>query len=365
MYIVINYAVAFILLAYLFIIHLFIKGWKKTPNFQLKPVEGKSVAVSVVICCRNEAHHLPALIEALRSQTLQQFELIWVNDHSTDKTAEIMQSSVAFFERVQIVTAEGEGKKKAQKEGIMAASGDLIVTTDADCIPGDKWLESITNFQQQSKADLLIGPVKMPQGHSIFTRLQSLEFATLVGTGMGAAGAGIPILCNAANMAFSKEAWKHSAEDLHEEEISGDDVFLLLSIKKRRGKIAVLKSPEAMVLTGYKKNLKSFVNQRRRWASKSSKYTDWQILTVGAIVAALSFILFLLFVFSLFFTQLWLVFLPVFLVKLITDYLFLYEIRPCFLFNLKIVDVLMLSLVYPVYATTIGISSLIWRRKSW
>lgn len=365
MYIVINFVAAFILLAYLFIIHLFIKGWKKTPYFQIKPVEGNPVAVSVVICCRNEAHHLPSLIEALRAQTYKHFELIWVNDHSTDDSLEIMRSSVSFFECVQIVNAEGKGKKKALKEGILAAMGDLIVTTDADCIPGKHWLELISNYQLETNADLLICPVKMPQGHSLFTRLQSLEFATLVGTGMGAAGAGMPILCNAANMAFTKETWMQSAVDLHEEEISGDDVFLLLSIKKRKGKISVLKSSEAMVLTAYKKNLRSFINQRRRWASKSSKYTDWQILTVGAIVAAVSLILFLLFVSSFLFTQLWLVFLPVFLVKLITDYLFLHEIRPCFLFNLRIADVLMLSLVYPVYVTTVGISSLIWKRKSW
>lgn len=365
MYILINFVAVFLLLAYLFIIHLFIKGWKKTPYFQIRLIEGDPVAVSVVICCRNEAHHLQALIEALRSQTFKHFELIWVNDHSTDDTLAIMRSSVAFFERVQIVNAEGTGKKKALKEGILAAMGDLIVTTDTDCIPGECWLELISNYQQETNADLLICPVKMPQGHSLFTRLQSLEFASLVGTGMGAAGAGIPILCNAANMAFKKEVWMQSIVDLHEEEISGDDVFLLLSIKKRKGKIAVLKSSEAMVMTGYKKTLRSFVNQRRRWASKSSKYTDWQILTVGGVVASISFILFLLFVFSFFFSQLWLVFLSVFFVKLITDYLFLREIRPCFLFNLRIVDVLMLSLVYPLYVTAVGISSLVWKRKSW
>lgn len=354
-----------LLLAYLFIIYIFIKGWNKTPYFEITSTTGKPCKISVVICCKNEAHHLPALMDALRVQRYNQFELVWVNDHSTDETLQIMNASVRFFEQVQIINAMANGKKKALKEGILAASGDLIVTTDADCIPGEYWLESISNYQQQTNADLIICPVKIPQGRSLFTRLQSLEFATLVGTGMGAAGAEMPILCNAANMAFTKIAWMQSAGDLHDEEISGDDVFLLLSIKKRKGTIAVLKSPEAMVLTGYKKNLRSFINQRRRWASKSSKYTDWQILTVGAIVAAISFTLFVLFVGAFFFTQLWLVFLSVFLVKFITDYLFLRIIRPCFLFQLKVFDVFALSLVYPVYVTTVGLSSLVWKRKSW
>ncbi|MEA4935193.1 MAG: glycosyltransferase [Paludibacter sp.] len=365
MYDIVYFLSTFLLLAYLYIIYTIIRGWNSVPYFEIKAETKLPHSISVVICCRNESKHLPALIEALKVQSFKHFELVWVNDHSTDETLEIMQSSIDSFEHVQIVNADGKGKKKALKEGIFATSGDLIVTTDADCIPGEHWLESISSFQQQCPADLLICPVKMPQGHTLFTRLQSLEFATLVGTGMGAAGAGMPILCNAANMAFTKKAWMQSKGDLHEEEMSGDDVFLLLSVKKRNGKVAVLKSREAMVVTGYKKSLRSFINQRRRWASKSSKYTDCQILTVGAVVAAISFILFLLFLFSFFFTQLWLVFLPVFLIKFITDYLFLREIRPCFLFNLKVIDVLMLSLVYPLYVTTVGISSLIWKRKSW
>lgn len=356
---------ALLLLAYLFIISIFIKGWNKIPYFEIKSTSGSPDKISVVICCRNEARHLPALIEALKVQRCKQFELVWVNDHSTDETLQIMDASVPFFEQVQIINAKAKGKKLALKEGILASSGNLIVTTDADCIPGEHWLESISNFRQQTNADLLICPVKTPSGDSLFTRLQQLEFATLVGTGMSAAGAGMPILCNAANMAFTKPAWLDSIADLHEEEISGDDIFLLLSIKKRNGKIAVLKSREAMVVTGYKKNLKAFVNQRRRWASKSSKYTDWQILTTGAVVAAVSFILFLLFVSAIFFTQLWPVFLSVFLVKFIADYHFLSIIRSCFLFQLKVFDVFALSLVYPIYVTTVGLSSLVWKRKNW
>lgn len=356
---------ALLLLAYLFIIYIFIKGWNITPYFEIKSTTGKPEKISVVICCRNESRHLPALIEALKAQRCKQFELVWVNDHSTDETLQIMEASVPFFEQVQIINAKAKGKKLALKEGILASSCDLIVTTDADCIPGEFWLESISNFHLQTNADFLICPVKMTSGDSFFTRLQQLEFATLVGTGMGAAGAGMPILCNAANMAFTKQAWLDSTADLHEEEISGDDVFLLLSIKKRNGKIAVLKSREAMVVTGYKKSLKAFVNQRRRWASKSSKYTDWQILTTGAIVAGVNSLLFALFVLAFFLPQLWFVFLSVFVIKFVTDNFFLQSIQPVFLFKLKLLEAFALSMVYPIYVTTVGLSSLVWKRKSW
>jgi len=356
---------ALLLSGYLFIIFIFIKGWNKIPYFEIKSTTEIQNRISVVICCKNEAHHLPTLVEALKAQSYKEFELVWVNDHSTDETLQIMNASVRFFEHVQIINSEANGKKHALKAGIIAASGDLIVTTDADCVPGEHWLESICNFQQQQPADLIIAPVKLFQGSNLFTRLQQLEFATLVGTGMGAAGAGMPILCNAANLAFTKQAWLESAADLHEEEVSGDDVFLLLSIKKKNGKIAVLKSREAMVVTGYKKSLTSFINQRRRWASKSSKYTDWHILSTGIIVAGVNFLLFALFVLVFFLPQLWFVFLSVFFIKLITDNFFLQFIQPCFLFKLNVLNVFVLSLAYPVYVTVVGISSLIWKRKKW
>jgi cellulose synthase/poly-beta-1,6-N-acetylglucosamine synthase-like glycosyltransferase len=365
MYNVVVISSALFLSGYLLIIFLLIKGWNKIPYFEMISTSEFQNRISVVVCCRNEAHHLPVLIEALKAQTNQHFELIWVNDHSTDHTLQIMHSTVEFFEHVQIVNVLAKGKKQAMKAGVIAASGDLIVTTDADCLPAQYWLESISSFQQHQKADLIIAPVKLFQGDNLFTHLQQLEFSTLVGTGMGAAGVDMPILCNAANMAFTKQAWLESAADLHEEEISGDDVFLLLSIKKRNGKIAVLKSREAMVSTGYKKSLSSFINQRRRWASKSSKYTDWHVLSTGIIVAGVNFLLFALFVMAFFFPQLWLVFLSAFIIKFMTDNYFLQFIHPLFLFKLNVLNVLALSLVYPVYVTFVGISSLIWKRKNW
>ncbi len=357
--------VVLFLTAYLFLIFIFIRGWYQVPYFKGSADVVSDLKVSLVICCKDEAHHLPVLIDALRNQSFQDFELIWVDDHSMDETLQVMEQSRAYFSNMQIIHASAKGKKLAQQAGILAASGELIITTDADCIPASMWLESIVDFQTQQHADLVIAPVKLVQGTKLFTRIQQLEFATLVGSGMAAAGADMPILCNAANMAFLKQAWLESRFDLHEEELSGDDIFLLLSIKKRKGKIAVLKSRDAMVMTGYKKSLKSFINQRRRWASKSSKYTDLHVITTGVVVAGVNFLLFALFFTALLFPQLWFVFLVVFIIKLMMDVFFLQVIQPVFLFKLNIVHVLLLSVTYPVYVTLVGLSSLLWKKKDW
>lgn len=359
----------FILIAYLSLIVVFIRGWVKTPFYdaEITPTQEESAQdkPSVVVCCRNEAHHLPALIEALKSQSCQSFELIWVNDHSTDQTQEVLEKSLIYFADAKIIQSPVPGKKQAQRAGILTAKGEFIITTDADCVPASTWIETMVDFQSQQQADLIIAPVKFYRGKSLFTKLQQLEFATLVGSGMGAAGTGMPVFCNAANMAFRKQAWLDSAGDLHEEVLSGDDVFLLHSIKKRKGKVAVLKSMQAMVLTGYQKTLKSFCRQRLRWASKTPEYKDVDTIVIGMIVAAINLLLPVLAIIAVYNLQIWLLFGVVFLLKLLIDRLFLMTIRPFFQLKITVLHVLLLSLLYPVYVAGVGVFSVIHKRRKW
>ena len=359
----------FILIAYLSLIVVFIRGWNKTLFFDAEttPTQQESAQdkPSVVICCRNEAHHLPALIDALKSQSCKSYELIWVNDHSTDQTQEVLEKSLIHFTDAKIIQSTVPGKKQAQRAGILAAKGEFIITTDADCVPASTWIETMVNFQSQQQADLIIAPVKFYRGKSLFTRIQQLEFATLVGSGMGAAGAGMPVFCNAANMAFTKQAWLDSAGDLHEEVLSGDDVFLLHSIKKRKGKVAVLKSMQAMVVTGYQKTLQSFCRQRLRWASKTPEYKDVDTIVIGLIVAAINLLMPVLAVSAVFYLQLWLLLGVVFLLKLLIDTLFLMTISPFFQLKITMLEILLLSFFYPFYVIGVGVFSSFQNRRKW
>ncbi len=359
----------FILIAYQSLIVVFIRGWVKVPFFdaEITPTQHESAQdkPSVVVCCRNEAHHLPALIDALKSQSCKSYELIWVNDHSTDQTQEVLEKSLIHFTDAKIIQSPVPGKKQAQRAGILAAKGEFIITTDADCVPASTWIETMVDFQSQQQADLIIAPVKFYRGKSLFTRIQQLEFAILVGSGMGAAGAGMPVFCNAANMALTKQAWLDSAGDLHEEILSGDDVFLLHSVKKRIGKVAVLKSMQAMVVTGYQKTLKSFFRQRVRWASKSSKYKDGDTIVTGLIVTVINLVLPVLVLFAVFQPQLWFLFGVVFLLKFLIDSLFLITIRSFFQLKISVSHVLLLSLLYPVYVVGVGMFSVVHKRRKW
>ncbi len=347
-----------------------IKGWKNIPAFvkknELAKVdEAVCIKPSIVICCKNEERNLPALIEALQKQTYSDFEIIWVNDFSTDKTEQILQASLVKFADSKILQSPEAGKKHAQALGIKAASNDFIITTDADCVPHPKWVQTLVEFQHKQQAALIIAPIMFHEGKSFFTKMQQLEFATLVGSGLAAAGHGRPIFCNAANMAFSKQSWLSSQADLHPEEISGDDVFLLHALKKNGAKIIPLISPEAMLITAAKPNLKAFLNQRTRWASKSAKYTDLDSIATALIVSGINSLLLVLFFMGMFYPKFWNLWGIIFLIKFFIDYVFLLNIKDFFQLKLSFGKILALSLLYPLYVTTVAFWSVFKPKNKW
>ncbi|NDV47694.1 glycosyltransferase [Paludibacter sp. 221] len=351
---------------YIILIRIFKAGWKNMDDFHPhRRIVESDIKVSVVVACKNEEKSLPHLIQGLRNQSYKDFELILVNDHSTDHTAQIMQESLSRFENAVYIESDGQGKKAAIAKGIKQASGELIITTDADCSPKKTWIQTIVDFQIQNPSHLIICPVKLSGRKGIFSHLQQFEFTSLTASGAGAAGAQMPIMCNAANLAFPKEAWLKSQKDLKMEEQSGDDMFLLQSIKKRGGIIRFLRSKEAFVETEPAKNLKAFVRQRRRWAGKSTAYTDWHLIFTACVVFGVCLAQLLLLIFS-FFNILYLyIFLLFFVLKYWVDTQFLNEVSD--FYSLKSVEFysFCLSVIYPFYIVFTAISAIVFKPKKW
>lgn len=366
MIITFTFAVTFAILgSYLAIISLFGKGWKKTPPFLAEENVSSAKTVSVVVACKNEESHLPHLLRALHKQSLRDFQLILVNDHSTDRTAEIMEDAKLHFENIRIIKSDSPGKKAALRCGISAATGALIITTDADCTPPVKWIETVLAFQKKENCDLIIAPVKMQENNNLFSKIQSLEFSTLVASSAGAAGNSMPIMCNGANLAYTKQAWTENNDKLFENEISGDDIFLLLSIKKRGGKIRFLKSENAMVITKPATTLAEFLRQRKRWTSKSKSYTDVQIILVAFVILLTALSQIGLLIAGLFWVKLWVAAAAFFLIKYLTDLIFLWTVNDLFKTKKLLSRSFILSLYYPFYIGYTALSGLLNGAKNW
>jgi glycosyltransferase involved in cell wall biosynthesis len=244
-----------------------------------------STFVSVVIACRNEERNLLTLLNSIALQKYPEylFEVIIVNDRSTDKTLEIATGFTGIT-NIIVMDNEGEGKKQALRTAIDSAKGDLIITTDADCRMGKNWIKTIAAFYEKNRSDMIICPVLIESVPAFFGRFQELEFMSLQGITAGCAQSGKATMCNGANLAFTREVYLNHSYNLHDEINSGDDIFLLHNLKKEiQSKILWLESSDALVTTESSSTFRSFLKQRSRWISKGKVYKDRYTIVLGIV----------------------------------------------------------------------------------
>ncbi len=353
---------AFIILIYFVLISIYFYGWEKNKIFlKLKSEKmqffSKSFDVSVVVSCRNEEKNIDNLLQSLINQDFTgNYEVIIVNDHSSDHTEEkIMNweeknSQIKYFSLTQ-----AQGKKHALALAVKNTKAQLIVTTDADCTMSNSWISDIYRVYQQTNAQLISGIVLL-KGEGFFGKMQELEFLSLVASGAGSLGIGHGIMCNGANLAFTKQLFEQK-NAINFNQISGDDVFLLQTAKiKYPKKVIFNPSTHQIIQTKASKNLISFIQQRLRWASKSSSYTDKDMIAASWIVFVTHFLLLILFFVSLF-EQEMTFFLVIFSLKLFPDFLFLLFVTHYLKKKSLMFYFLPLSVIYPFYIVSIAILS--------
>lgn len=247
-----------------------------------------STRISIIIPARNEEKNIGALLLALRGQSYPAslFEIIVIDDHSTDQTAAIVQQ----FPGVQLLSLRETGinsyKKKAIETGIASATGQLIVTTDADCLPGPDWLLTLAGFYASGQAGFIAAPVAFTCNGSVLQVFQALDFMALQGITGAAVHNKQLSMCNGANLAYEKNLFTEAGGFTGIDAIaSGDDMLLMHKIaKKYPERVQYLKSRDAVMQTQPMLTWKTFFQQRIRWASKARKYEDKRITLVLALV---------------------------------------------------------------------------------
>lgn len=267
---------------------LFLKrGWGRIALFRPEGREYKTT-VSVLIAARNEEDKLEKTILDILAQNYPAdlLQLIVVDDHSADRTSEIILSFAP--QGVKLIQlnenqALNSYKKKAITEAIKLSHSELIVTTDADCRMGTEWLKTIVDFYEAGDYKMISSPVTYFEEKNSFEEMQSLEFLFLIGLGAAGIGNNMPSTCNGANLAYRRDVFFelkgfHGIDDL----ASGDDELFLHKVASAYPEgIGFCKSADALVYTHAKSNLKEFIQQRKRWASKSTRYKNRGIVALG------------------------------------------------------------------------------------
>ncbi len=257
---------------------------------ELPDEERERPFISVVVPARDAASTLSPLLQDLNAQRYPRelYEVIVVDDHSSDGTAELVRSFARTWPGLQLVQAEvGQGKKAAITQGVETAAGDLVVLTDADVRTGPLRLQLIADHWAKAQPALLLMPVHSTGGHGLVAWMQRKEQAALQAASMGSALRGNPVLANGANLAFSKLAFRRVGGFQGDRHASGDDMFLLQRMRRHRMKVSALAHPEIHVRVEPEEHWRGFLAQRLRWAGKMWAYRD-----ASGMLAALAALLF-------------------------------------------------------------------------
>jgi poly-beta-1,6-N-acetyl-D-glucosamine synthase len=350
---------------YSIIISVFTYGWFRLKETSLTNIN-EEIMVSVIVPFRNEEKNLASLLECLSNQyySLEFLEVILVDDHSEDLSQKLVRdyieaNQLSNFKVLSLLDGEGISKKAALSKGIEHAKGELIITTDADCTMSEFWVSAIACQYFSEKCQLISSPVCILPERSIFSKLQSLEFFSLIGCGAGAIAINKPFLANGANLAFSRSLYyKLNGYSNHINYASGDDVFMLLQAKQQHN-ITFLKDKAAIVYTKGAPTLKTFFHQRIRWASKSSGYKDVTALITALGVFFLNSLILISCGFGLLDTKIFFVTGGLLLIKILIDLSLFITVSSFFKHQRLMCFYLPLQLFYTIYIIATAILSLV------
>ncbi len=289
------------LLIYFVIIIWFILGIRKNSAV----LNNKIRSLSVIVSVHNEENNIESCLQSLVNQDFpaENFEIIVINDRSTDRTEEIIVKWAKKYKNIKSLNIKFTppgifSKKHALNEGIKLSSSDILCFTDADCLPGPNWLQGIVSvFHSDSSMVVGLAPL-FPCNSSkppFWQRFLAYESWINGFSIIASVQNNFPLTCAGRNLAYSKSEFnKIGGFSRINHSLSGDDDLLMFQFEQKSTKrIKALTDPDSLVISGTVKNLRQLWFQKTRHFSagryypidKKLFYTVWQSCSLLLIVA--------------------------------------------------------------------------------
>ena len=321
--------------------------------------------ITVIVSARNEENNLPKLITALLKQSYpnELIKFIIVNDRSTDNTETVLMDFANKIDNLSIITIDRtpDGwapKKWALNTAINSVNTEIILQTDADCIPHEDWAIKMVQPFSNPEIGFVSGPAPLTNNNTLIDSLYELDSLAQDAFSAGGFSQGIVFSCTGRNMGFSKQAFV----DINGYEnvshfISGDDDLLLHKITSNPSYRAYfVLSEKAVVNSPPPSSLAEFVHQRLRFASKGFSY--YNIKTSMSLKIVLPFlylsnVVALLSLFNFIETNHFLWMLP-WLIKSFVDGSITYTFYHSICRKWSLFTMFLLSLIHPLYIVIFG-----------
>jgi glycosyltransferase involved in cell wall biosynthesis len=241
--------------------------------------------VSIIIAARNERRNLEKHLPKILNQNYPEFQVVVVNDRSWDGTFEFLEDLRQVEPRLHVVhIPENElhdgGKKLAVTCGVKGAKYDLLLFTDADCLPNsENWINEMVNGYDENEIVLGYSPYQKRKGvlnwlirfDTVQVGLHYLSFAL----------SGVPYMGVGRNMSYKKETfWKAGGFKSHYHIKSGDDDLFINQVAKKKS-VRIVLHENSFMESIPKESFSTWFWQKRRHLTTSKYYKWWHKLLLG------------------------------------------------------------------------------------
>lgn len=277
----------YVLLMVLVVVGMFREG--HTDRSELLPT------VSVILPAHNEEDKLPATLASLAKQEYAgQVEFVIIDDRSTDRTREIIDSFAAEDSRFKLVRVTDPSRKLAPKvnavqHGITQSAGEIILATDADCEYHPEWVAGMVAHFSEG-VTMVVGYVSTSrpgEARSLLRRFESADWFTLMLVSRSLTRFGHKFASSANNLAYRRSAFEEAGGfGAAGRAPSGDEDLLTQRVGGLPGaKVVFAEEERTRVVTQGAENLRQLLRQRRRWVSRYHHVIHYQPAFMAGIVA--------------------------------------------------------------------------------
>lgn len=344
--------ILFIIIALLyFALHLYLyKGLKISMN--LKGNEKSFPFISVIVAARNESDNIARCLNSLKAVNYpsDKFEVIFVNDRSTDNTREIIEKSIQGRNNFRVIDSDEhhneklKGKINALNSGISVSKGELILMTDADCTVNKNWLRHYAKYYSPDTPMICGFTMIIP--FNLFGKLQSLDWMYLQGLASASSGINMQMSCIGNNLSISRKAYSETGGYPGIRYSVTEDLSLMQSVQKQnKGRILYPLTPGDYAATLPCKDIHELTRQKKRWFRGGLK-----INSLGYISGFLMYVinLFLLTGFIIAPTGIYLLLIAL---KFISDWIIIYPVAEKF----KMKNILWNFILFEIYFMIYGL----------
>lgn len=227
--------------------------------------------ITVIVAARNEEDNIRDCLISLDNLIYPEdkIEIIIVDDHSTDKTGEIIKEFISDKNKFKVITPQESigslrGKTNALANAIKIAKGEVIMTTDADCTVSPMWAKTLASYYKEDVG--FVGGYTTQEDKTLFKGMQAIDFIYLLTVAAGAINLKKPLSCIGNNMSYRKSAYDEVGGYKKLKFSVTEDFRLLMAINDlKKYKIIYPLDADGLVTSKACPDIKSLYWQKKRW----------------------------------------------------------------------------------------------------